>query len=402
MKKRARQKYLCLETAGCLLAVAACQNAPITQEVESSIISYLAEQEGQDVAEVIYAMQSIDNSREAVIEESRSIEESIASSIIASSIEESIYESMSIEHSIEESMSIEASIAESASIEESVAESASIEESIEESMSVEASIAESVSIEVSIAESVSIEASIAESMSVAAALEASRVQLEAELAAAQSVAESLAALSGTTAASGVVSGTVLSAGNVVNATMNDVPMIRRLFADTVVIGDSRAKGIVDCGVLTENEVAYYGGASVGTLYETTARGAAMMRSKALFIVGLNDLGWYHANASAFKADLINLIASYLAVNPNCRIYLQEILPVQEYGRSIWVKMDYIPVYNAAIQEVCAEYGYTFVSANAYALPEYVNSNDGAHFGQQFYLLWAQTIANQMGLWEDLQ
>lgn len=400
MKKRARQRYLCFETAGCLLAMAACHSAPVTQDVESSIISYLAEQEELDVAEVIYAMQSIDDSREAVLEESRSVEESIAASIIASSIEESIYESMSVEHSIEESMSIEASVAESASIaesiEESVAESASIAESIEESL------AEAASIEASIAESVSIEASIAESMSVAAALEASRIQLEAELAAAQSVAESLEAISGTTAASGVVSGSVLSAGNVVNATMSDVPMIRRLFADTVVIGDSRAKGIVDCGVLTENEVAYYGGASVGTLYETTARGAAMMRSKALFIVGLNDLGWYHANASAFKADLINLIASYLAINPNCEIYLQEILPVQEYGRSIWVKMDYIPVYNAAIQEVCAEYGYTFVSANAYALPEYVNSNDGAHFGQQFYLLWAQTIANQMGLWEDLQ
>jgi hypothetical protein len=235
-------------------------------------------------------------------------------------------------------------------------------------------------------------------MSVAAAQAASQAQLESQLADAESREQEL----GQTQADGVVSGTVLSAGNVVHATMNDVPMIRKLFADTVVIGDSRAKGAVDNGVLSENEVAYYGGASVWSLYDTTARGASMMRSKALFIVGLNDLGFYHGNADAFKEALINLIASYLAINPNSKIYLQEILPVQEYGRYAWPMMDYRPLYNVAIQEICAEYGYTYVSTNAYALPEYVNSNDGAHFSQAFYLLWAQAVANQMGLWEDLK
>jgi hypothetical protein len=405
-----------MEMGAGVMVLAACQSAPATQEVEGRFIAYLQGQEQQDVAQVVWEMNSIDDSREAVLEESRSIEESIAESIIESSIEESIYESMSVEYSIAESVSIEESIAESASIaesmsieesieesmsiaeSESIEESMSIEESVAESMSIEASIAESVSIENSIAESARVEASIAESMSAAAAQAASRAQLESQLEQAASKEQAL----GQTQSSGVVSGTVLSAGNVVNATMNDVPMIRKLFANTVVIGDSRAKGSVDSGVLSENEVTYYGGASVGTLYDTTARGAAMMRSKALFIVGLNDLGFYHGDAEAFKADLINLIASYRAINPNSKIYLQEILPVQEYGRYAWPMMDYRPLYNVAIQEICAEYGYTYVSTNAYALPQYVNSNDGAHFSQAFYLLWAQTVANQMGLWEDLK
>ncbi|MCM1307178.1 MAG: hypothetical protein NC223_01115 [Butyrivibrio sp.] len=315
-------------------------------EIDSAAYEFVEEQEQIKVADVIDAMAYIKDSRVAATEQS--IQESVR---------------RSIEESVSESISEYIRVSEIESMEES--QQQSIAESIQQS--VEASIAESV------------QASIAESI---AAREASIAAMEA-------------------AAEAALAEGKLCEGMVVKAGTDVIPLIRKLYSNTVVIGDSRAKGIVDNGVLTDNEVAYYGGASVGTLYDTTKRAAGLMRAKTLFIVGLNDLGYYGGDAAVFKADFINLIKTYLSVNPQSSIYLQEILPVQEYGRFAWRRMDSIPEFNNAIREICDEYGYTYVSATQYCLSKYVNSSDGAHFNFNFYILWAQTIANQMGLWGSL-
>lgn len=267
-------------------------------------------------------------------------------------------------------------------------------ESIAES--VNQSIAESISEYIRESEELSVEESVQQSIaqSIAESVQQSIAQSIAE-SVQQSIADREAAVEA------ALSRGELQKGEVMMASSSSIPLIRKLYENTIVIGDSRAKGIVDNGILTDNEVTYFGGASVGTLYDTTRKAALRMRKKALFIVGLNDCGWYHGNSARFKADYINLIQTYLNINPDCKIYLQEILPVQEYGRYAWSMMDYIPEFNTAIQEICSEYGYVYVSATEYCLPKYVNSRDGAHFGFQFYMLWAQTMANQMGLWEDI-
>lgn len=320
-------------------------------EIDSAAYEFIVEQEQVKVADVVNAIAYIKDSRVSATEQS--IQESVRRSV-----EESISESIS--EYIKES--------EIESMEE--AERQSIAESIQQS--VEASIAES------------IEASVAES------IQASIAARDASIAAMEAAAEA------------AIAEGKLQEGLVVKAGTDVIPLIRKLYSNTVVIGDSRAKGIVDNNVLTNNEVAYYGGASVGTLYDTARRAAGLMRSKTLFIVGLNDLGYYCGNAAVFKEDFINLIKTYLSINPGSSIYLQEILPVQEYGRFAWPRMDYIPEYNNAIREICDEYGYTYVSATQYCLAKYVNSSDGAHFGFNFYILWAQTIANQMGLWGEIR
>ena len=366
--------YICL-LLSCFLLIS-CTSATDTDEAACDGANYVSEAATNSYEEAAGRIAELKESSRQAIAESKSIEASVAASIEEASIEASVY--ASVEASVE--ASIEASVAESRA--ESEAARQSIEASEYEENSLEESIAES-------------EAAKAQ------AEEAARQQAIAR-AAAQALAEAIAKAKIEGSTSGMtIPGYSLVAGSVVAANSDDIPLIRRLFANAMVIGDSRAKGIVDCGVLTANEVTYYGGASVGTLYDTTITGAGYMRSKCLFIVGLNDCGYYNRDASAFKADYINLINTYLSINPNCEIYLQEILPVQEYGRWAWPNMDCIPEFNMAILEICNEYGYTCVSATEYCQESMVVSDDGAHFGLEFYLYWAQTIANQMGLWETL-
>lgn len=316
-------------------------------KVEEVALDYIEKIHDRNVIDVINSMEYIEESRIIATKES---------------IEESIYFAESERQSIKES------IVESEA--QSIAEAESIAESIEESR--QAYIKESIVQSIAAAE--------AESRKWA---ELIKEQIDNENSEGISIGR-------------------LHEGYVCEIGPKEIPGIRKLFENTVVIGDSRAKGIVDTGILTEANVSFYGGAVVYNLFDTAKKGANKMKKKALFMVGLNDLGGYHGDSNRFANDLKKLIKTYLSINPKSKIYIQDILPVKESGRYAWPMMDYIPDFNKAIEQICDEMGYTFVKVADYASPSFVNSNDGAHYGVKFYYLWAQAVANQMGLWGDLR
>ena len=181
----------------------------------------------------------------------------------------------------------------------------------------------------------------------------------------------------------------------------DIALIRRLFRNCIVVGNSRAKNIVDCGILTTNEVIYVSGKPAGYFDHFVEEAAYLRRGRILIILGLNDLGAYKSDSYAFKADYDDLITIYRNVNPNSAIFLQQILPVPDSAAPYFWRYKQIPVFDDRIRERVNERGGYWVSANAYADFKYINSQDQAHYSKDFYYLWAQTMANQMGLWNDI-
>jgi len=264
---------------------------------------------------------------------------------------------------------------------------ASIESSLEESRSIEESVRESIeqleSEEASRAESRSIEESIAES----------RYLEESYAAVVSSVAESISA-GGTPAG-------VLEKGKISTLTDDAVPQIRRLFSDTVVLGNSRAKSVLDSGILTENTVLYKWAAHMDEITEMVAQAASLYRGRALFIMGVNDLGYYMDNVEGWRRDYLNMIAYFRSINPNAKIYLQEIIPIPEAYRFRWHNMDRVTRYNEVLREICEEAGCTYVSATDFAFTAFLNDDTGAHYDRRFHFYWAQCMANQMNLWEDI-
>ena len=180
----------------------------------------------------------------------------------------------------------------------------------------------------------------------------------------------------------------------------DIPLIRKLFQNCIVVGNSRAKNAVDCGILTLNEVDYVSGKPAGFFDDTIAAAARRRKPRILIILGLNDLGAYQSDSWAFKADYEDLINIYRSINPNSAIFLQQILPVPDSAAPFFWRYKQIPVFDDRIRELCQEKGCYWVSANPYADFKYINSHDQAHYSKEFYFLWAQTLANQMGLWDD--
>ena len=264
----------------------------------------------------------------------------------------------------------------------------SVQESREESVreSVAASIAESRSIDESIyassVEEASIQDSIAESMYESSVAESSSI-------AEQQYLDSFLA------------GSHLTARSVTyECDDTDIPYLRRLFSNCIVIGNSRAKNAVDCGIMSENEVKYQSGVSVDVITPFALQVAYMYKPKTLFVMGLNDIGHYDGSNERFYQDYKSLVLQYKAINPG-QIYLQEILPCPEEARPYFYRFFMIPDFNARIRQICDETGAIYVSATPYADFKYINSEDHAHYGKEFYFLWAQTIATQMHLWEDM-
>ena len=239
----------------------------------------------------------------------------------------------------------------------------------------------------------SLESSEAESRSIAESIRESSIQASIE----SSVEESLVAKIRVTYGSPhLVPGEV-----VYNCDDRDIPLIRRLFKGCIVVGNSRAKNIVDCGILTTNEVIYVSGKPASYFPHFIEEAAYLRKPRILIILGLNDLGAYQSDSYAFKADYNELITIYRNINPNSAIFLQQILPVPDSAAPYFWRYKQIPNFDARIRELAAERGCYFVSANAYADFKYINSQDQAHYSKEFYFLWAQTMANQMGLWDDL-
>lgn len=271
----------------------------------------------------------------------------------------------------------------------------------------DASVAESASIEASIAESIALEsrraASINESeyqaQSLAKSIAASKAaEKRASIAASSSWEAMLASVKESIYSGGTPTGK-LTAGKVFTVGDEAVPEIRRLFADTVIIGHSGARNILDSGVLTEDVVLYKWAAHMDEIGYLVDQGAQLYRSKVLFIMGTNDLGYYCERVDDWKADYEYMIRRFLEINPTAKVYLQEIADIPEDYHYRWNNWFRVDDYNAAIRELCADNGWTMVTANDFTFPEFLADETGTHYNKKYHFYWAQTIANQMGLWD---
>lgn len=196
---------------------------------------------------------------------------------------------------------------------------------------------------------------------------------------------------------------VLTPGRVSILKESELPKLRSLFSDTIVVGNSLAYCIINSGLFTQNEVIYRWAARVDEIMAETVQAAQLHRGKVLFVLGTNDLGYYKGDVDGFKRNYIALINAFREINPDAQIFIQEIIPIHEAYRSKWYNMFRVPDYNEALREMCAETGCTLVTSSIYALEELlINDGLGVHYNREFHIYWAQAMANQMNLWEDMR
>lgn len=286
---------------------------------------------------------------------------------LAQSIADSIAESQSIEESAAESLEASLAESESASVEASIAESQSIEESVAASLH-ESEVA-------SIAEAQSIEASIAESAAIQQSVDAS-------------VAESAAAAAEAAALSSDGTTTVCFIGD--SRTSDFYWYGFMPGRDGTYYG---SKYVAD-GSMDNNRVYYLGGCCI-YIMDQVQEAAARHPSKVLFMCGENDLGYFNGDASLFIPEYENLIATFQSISPETTIYVNRIIPANDYGISVVPARAHTEDYNAAIATMCANHGWNYIDTSSGFSAAYYNA-DGEHFAYVWYPIWFSNIRAAMG------
>lgn len=175
------------------------------------------------------------------------------------------------------------------------------------------------------------------------------------------------------------------------------------------IGDSRTQGFIMYNGLKEVQDYSYIGLMVDTAvtkkFVKTDDGNKItlledMKNKNIkkvyIMLGVNELGWSYPEV--FKLKYGELIDSIREVNPDCKIYLQSIIPVTKtksnsddiYNNSKIAK------YNEYIKEVAKEKNVTYLDVKSVMvdsegnLPESA-STDGIHIGKNYCEKWLEYL-----------
>lgn len=166
-----------------------------------------------------------------------------------------------------------------------------------------------------------------------------------------------------------------------------------LFTDYAIIGDSRAEGFIDYGLLSEDRVLAVKGEGIDNTEGWIPTLQALNPSVIFVIYGTNDMGnGVGAGWDGYKEHCRPHLQALKQYFPNADIYFNSIMPVFDpaYSKNgVWAEID---LYNGVLKDLCNEEGIYFLDTNEVA---YANTGmymeDGIHFISDFYELWARNM-----------
>ena len=160
---------------------------------------------------------------------------------------------------------------------------------------------------------------------------------------------------------------------------------RRAFSDILISGDSLVKAISEFGLLDEDQVIAEVGARVSFLKEKTPEIASAAPAYLILHYGENDLD-DPPRAADFVGRYADVLRGLQAALPDTVIFVDSIFPVEDFAciEEPWLK--YIDEYNAALREMCAGLGVTFLDHTPLwqSFEKDYYDGDGVHPAYSYY------------------
>lgn len=169
-----------------------------------------------------------------------------------------------------------------------------------------------------------------------------------------------------------------------------------LFKDSVIIGDSRARGFGDYGDLPDSQVLAVIGSNITDIPDLQGQIEAI-KPKVIYVsYGMNDvenkIGSDQGEDGFGKLYEENL-KKLLEKSPNSKIVVNAIIPPSAAVRASDPLWEAVDDYNRQIKEMCERNGWTYIDNTDLAeggnAPIY--EPDGIHFIASFYPTWGQSL-----------
>lgn len=122
-------------------------------------------------------------------------------------------------------------------------------------------------------------------------------------------------------------------------------------------------------------------------------------SKVFIMAGANDILFHQISGQDLQANYRKLLAAIKRQQPNCKIYMSSVLPVNETIKPentfLSNKNNTIVAMNKLIKGIAASSGATYIDLHPHLLKEAVLNpaftEDGVHLNEKGYLVWAAQL-----------
>lgn len=173
---------------------------------------------------------------------------------------------------------------------------------------------------------------------------------------------------------------------------------RKIFGNSIVIGDSITEGLSVYGFLSETQVFCKIGASVMYGEDLFASAAATYPKFAFLSFGMNDMGNYTGHADMFIAKYQKLIKQFKNDSPDTLIFINGITPPSDGALSGNSILGNYKKFNNALKEMCKSMKLTYIDNN-YIIEEHpgLYASDGIHVSSEYYPLWLNNMILKAGL-----
>lgn len=170
------------------------------------------------------------------------------------------------------------------------------------------------------------------------------------------------------------------------------------FSNAIVIGDSITEGLLGYDVLYNSSVISLRGASISRIQKNIQTIIYRKPDVVFFQMGMNDLERYNGNSEAFILEYKKRINELRSGLPSVRIYINNILPIQQVAIDEVPANAYYSEYNVALRNMCQEMNLVYIN-NDFIIHNMGDAyeQDGIHPKSTFYTAWAKRMADIAGL-----
>lgn len=167
---------------------------------------------------------------------------------------------------------------------------------------------------------------------------------------------------------------------------------RRLFKNSVILGDSLTEGLVVYGWLPKTIVFSEVGGSIVYNEDLFKKAAKTRPEEAYIAYGMNDMGNFGGDEKAFVKKYIECIDTFLKASPDTSINICSITTPTEKAQEGNKSIRNYKKFNKALKKMCKDKGYNYIDVSD-ILPEHeeLYAGDGIHAAPDYYPLWMKRV-----------
>lgn len=178
----------------------------------------------------------------------------------------------------------------------------------------------------------------------------------------------------------------------------EISSYKKLFENSVVMGDSIIEGLLDFNYLYNSSVVCHRGWSVAEAKPMVSQVVKLQPANIFMSFGVNDIPYFNGDAKRYRKEFKKRIEELKKGLPNVKIYINSILPVQDSVIKERLVYKRINQFNQQLQEMCQEIGAVYIDNGPIVKSlSGVYETDGIHMHTKYYPHWLKNMAEKAGL-----